>query len=427
MRTSALQPVADLKPTDFQAPGQAARVEAAPIHVSLLTGGMDRHYAYGLATSLVAKGVRLDVVGSDGVDGPEMHVTPGLTFLNFQRGKGRNARMLKKASKLLGYYMRLIAYAWTARPEIFHILWNNRIQLLDRTLLMLYYRMLGKKVAVTVHNVNAARRDRRDSAINRLSLRAQYRLAHHLFVHTEKMKDELVKEFGVAPKAVSIIPYGINNAVPNADLTAAEAKGRMGIRPFEKTILFFGSMRPSKGLEYLLEAFERLNANGSNYRLIVAGQPLKGTQNYWARVRPVLQRLEESQSLILRHEFIPDEDIPLYFAAADVVALPYTEIFQSGVLFLAYSFGLPVVATDVGSLRNDIVEGRTGFICKPRDAGSLAGAIRKYFESDLFRDLDDRKQDIQEYARERHSWSEVAGITQGVYGSLAGHQRLGVG
>jgi len=97
------------------------------------------------------------------------------------------------------------------------------------------------------------------------------------------------------------------------------------------------------------------------------------------------------------------------------------------VLFLAYSFGLPVVATDVGSLRNDIIEGRTGFICKPRDAASLAGAIKKYFESDLHRELDDRKQEIRDYARARHSWSDVAAITQGVYRSLAGNRRLGVG
>jgi glycosyltransferase involved in cell wall biosynthesis len=89
------------------------------------------------------------------------------------------------------------------------------------------------------------------------------------------------------------------------------------------------------------------------------------------------------------------------------------------VLFLAYSFGLPVVATDVGSLKEDIIEGRTGFVCMPRDTGGLAAAIRKYFESDLYRELDSRKQEIREYASRRHSWSEVAGITQAVYQKLS--------
>ncbi len=108
----------------------------------------------------------------------------------------------------------------------------------------------------------------------------------------------------------------------------------------------------------------------------------------------------------------------MYFTAADVLALPYREIFQSGVLFLGYSFGLPVVATDVGELKKDIVEGRTGFICRPRDPESLAAAIETYFQSDLFRELKNRRQEIRDYANARHSWSEVARITRAVYREL---------
>ena len=91
--------------------------------------------------------------------------------------------------------------------------------------------------------------------------------------------------------------------------------------------------------------------------------------------------------------------------------VPYIHIFQSGVPFLAYSFGLPVIATDVGSLREDIVEGRTGFVCQPRDSSDLARTIDKYFESELFRDLENRRLEIKEYANERYSWNKVAAIT----------------
>ena len=76
-----------------------------------------------------------------------------------------------------------------------------------------------------------------------------------------------------------------------------------------------------------------------------------------------------------------DADTEIYFKAADVVVLPYTHIFQSGVLFLGYNFGLPAIATDIGSLRDDVIEGETGFICKPCDAIDLANCIRKYFSS----------------------------------------------
>ena len=66
-------------------------------------------------------------------------------------------------------------------------------------------------------------------------------------------------------------------------------------------------------------------------------------------------------------EFIPDEETEIYFKAADVLVLPYRHIYQSGVLFLGYSFGLPVLAADVGSLKDEIVEGKTGFVFRPED------------------------------------------------------------
>ncbi len=95
---------------------------------------------------------------------------------------------------------------------------------------MLFYRLLGKRIVLTVHNVNAGRRDSKDTPLNRLTLRIQYRLADHIFVHTEKMKLELIEEFGVQGHRVTVIPFGINNAVPNTRLTPSEARQRLGIR-----------------------------------------------------------------------------------------------------------------------------------------------------------------------------------------------------
>ncbi|HZT70125.1 MAG TPA: glycosyltransferase family 4 protein [Terriglobia bacterium] len=418
MRNSALRDIPDLKSACFCAPDLASREATRPVAVALLTGGTDRHYTYGLAMSLVTSGVYVDVVGGSEVDGPEMHSTPGLNFLDVWKGPNSNEGLLKKGVRLLTNYARLIAYAWGAKPKIFHILWNNRIEWFDRTLLMSYYRILGKKIVMTAHNVNMGRRDNTDSVSNRLTLKIQYSLAHRIFVHTEKMKGELVRDFGVCEKAVTVIPYGINNALPTVDLTSTEARHRLGISNGEKTILFFGNMRPSKGLDDLLAALELLHAKHLHYKLIVAGRPIKRHNDSWQWTRRALLRLQEQGKVVLRNEFIPDRDVPLYFTAADVLALPYREIFQSGVLFLGYSFGLPVVATDVGELKKDIVEGRTGFICRPRDPESLAAAIETYFQSDLFRELKNRRQEIRDYANARHSWSEVARITRAVYREL---------
>ena len=98
--------------------------------------------------------------------------------------------------------------------------------------------------------------------------------------------------------------------------------------------------------------------------------------------------------------------------------LPYTLVFQSGVLFLSYSFGLPVIASDVGSFREDIIEGETGFVCKPCDADDLANKIETYFKSDLFRALDRRRPKIRDYAIGRNSWEVVSEKTAQVYEKL---------
>lgn len=387
------------------------------IKAALLTGGFDKPYTFGLAMALSSKGVSLDVIGGDDVDSPEMRVTPQLTFFNLRGNKG-DVSLARKILRVLAYYGRLIRYAAAARPKIFHILWNNKFEFFDRTLLMLYYRLLGKNVVFTAHNVNAGRRDSSNSLLNRVTLKAQYLLADHIFVHTEKMRSELLQDFGVPDQAVSVIPFGINNAVPHTDLTPREARERLDIGPDEKAILFFGSIRPYKGLEYLVDAFQRLAAAHPEYRLIIAGLPMKGTENYFDGIRTGIEQHESSRRVIQRIQFIPDEETELYFKAADVVALPYTEVYQSGVLFLAYSFGLPAIASDVGSIKEDLIEGKTGFQFKPCDSQDLARAIEKYFRSDLFKSLDHLRQEIRNYAAARHSWEVVGDLTRNVYEEL---------
>ncbi|MBZ5676628.1 MAG: glycosyltransferase family 4 protein [Acidobacteriia bacterium] len=391
---------------------------AAGLEVALLTGGIDKPYAFGLAMELVSKGVRLEFIGSDEVDSPELHTSPNLTFLNLRGDQQRAASLATKTSRILRYYARLIRYVSTAKPKVFHILWNNRFQTFDRTLLMLYYKMLGKKIVLTAHNVNAAKRDSNDSFLNRSTLRIQYQLADHIFVHTEKMKNELLKDFGVRDPVVTVIPFGINNSVPLTDLTSAEAKRRLGISDWEKTILFFGRIGPYKGLEYLVAAFQKVAAGDEDYRLIIAGEPKAGAEIYLGEIQKQINAGTAAGRVLQRIEYIPDDETELYFKAADVLVIPYTEIFQSGVVFLGYSFGLPVIASDVGSLREAVIDGRTGLLCKPCDPAALAGAIETYFESDLYRCLDQRRQEIRDLANSSNSWDVIGGMTWNIYADL---------
>lgn len=385
--------------------------------VSLLTGGADRPYAFGLATALILHGAAMDLIGNDDLDCPEFHGKVGVNFLNLRGDQRPDASFVRKAARVALYYAKLIHYAARASPGVFHILWNNKFESIDRTLLMFYYKWLGKRIVLTVHNVNAGRRDSNDTPLNRLTLKTQYHLADYIFVHTEKMKDELTREFQVEKNRISIIPFGINNAVPNTHLTPADAKRKLGIRGYEKTILFFGNIAPYKGLEYLVSAFNQIGTGRADYRLIIAGRP-KNCEGYWTAIRQEIGNGVQTGRILVRADFIPDDETEIYFKAADVFVLPYRRIYQSGVLFLGQSFGLPVLAADVGSLRDDIAEGETGFVFQPGDPADLARVIERYFESDLYSDLNNRRRWIREYATERHSWDVVARRTMNVYASL---------
>ncbi len=282
---------------------------------------------------------------------------------------------------------------------------------------MVYYKMLGKKIVFTAHNVNACVRDGGDSFLNRATLKYQYRLCDHIFVHTKKMKGELMADFNVPDYKVSVIPFGVNNTVPNTALTRADARRQLGIGAGDQTLLFFGHIAPYKGLEYLIEAFTKLAKKSGDYRLVIAGRP-KNCEDYWNSIKQMVSLSGIGDRIIQRIEYIPDEQTELYFKAADALVLPYTHIFQSGVLFLGYSFGLPAIVADVGSLKEEIIEGETGFVFPAKDPAALAKVIETYFSSDLYKNLEDRRQEIREYANERHSWAKVAAITAGIYSKI---------
>lgn len=404
-----------------QSPGgllDSVGLRAEPgISVALLTGGSDRPYVFGLTTSLMSKGTALDLIGSDELDRPEFHGKPGVNFLNLRGSQRPDASWMSKVARVSMYYAKLIRYAATAKPRIFHILWNNKFESFDRTLLMLYYRILRKRIVLTAHNVNAGRRDSDDTRLNRLTLRIQYRLADHVFVHTEKMKRELIEEFSVHGSRVTVIPFGINNSVPNTRLTTGDARQRLGIRDGERIILFFGRITPYKGLEFLIDAFQQIVTRHGDYRLIIAGRP-DNCDEYWRAMREAIREEMQRGRALVRADFVPDDETEVYFKAADVLVLPYRDIYQSGVLFLGHSFGLPVLAADVGSLKDEIVEGKTGFVFRPEDPVDLAKAIERYFASDLYAGLDSRRQEIRDYATKRHSWDVVGRATMNVYADL---------
>jgi len=386
--------------------------------ISLLTGGDDPSYALPLMFSLVALGFEVDFIGNDKMQHEKAVKHEKVHYLNLRGDQDPEAPLLDKIRRLTAYYFKLIKYVATTDSQIFHILWLNKFIYFDRTLLNLYYKLLGKKIIFTAHNINDKERDGGDTLLNRMTLRFMYSIVDHIFVHTHKMKEQLAVQFRVEANKVTVIPFGINNHVPNTDLNSDVARKKLGIDPDWKVALFFGRIAWYKGLDQLISAFAELKMMGSDVRLVIAGDVKKGHDSYWGEIERMIEQHHLHESIIKRIEFIPDADVELYCKAADVLILPYRRIFQTGVLFLSYNFGLPAITTDVGSLSEEIIEGKTGYVCGSGDPKSLANVITRYFSSDLYKNLAENRYKIEKYAREKYSWEKVGSMTSKVYANL---------
>jgi D-inositol-3-phosphate glycosyltransferase len=402
--------------------GMSKRI--SPSMVALLTGGIDKHYACALAKALAFSGITPDMVGNVETNSYEMDGAPDVKLLELYATLRPGQGFLRKLISYINVYFRLMAYAAGRSPKTFHILWEYKFPYFDRTLLLLYYKLLGKKIVFTAHNVNRAERDGVDSRWNRFTLHVQYRLVDHIFVHTKGMKDQLGSSFGISQSKVTVIPFGSGGMVPTSRLTPAEAKQQLGLGEGKRTVLFFGRIARYKGLDLLVDAFERVGAHDQSYRLIIAGEPMPEWAQHWDEVHDTVKSSPVREQVIEEIRRIADDEMEIYFKAADVLVLPYRQIFQSGVLFMSHSFGLPVIATDLDAFRDDIVEGTNGHLFRPDDPQDLAETIERYFSSELFRSLDERRAGIQDSLRASHSWESIARTTGDVYARISQSMQL---
>lgn len=163
-----------------------------------------------------------------------------------------------------------------------------------------------------------------------------------------------------------------------ADLDRPGARSRLGIAaPDKPLILFFGLVRPYKGLSVLLEAFKNLMESDTPLpTLLIAGEFYENRATF----EPLLSQLVRTGHVLLHDRFIPNEDVRHYFAAADAVILPYRHATQSGVIPLAYACDRGVVTTRVGGLAEMVEDTVSGILVPPEDPAALAAGIRRFLE-----------------------------------------------
>lgn len=387
--------------------------------IALLTAGKDPHYALGLLGAPQAKPVRVEFIGDDEMADAEVVKKGHVEFYNLVGGQKADASLVEKALRVLRYYARLMVYAARTEAPLLHILWFRKFPVVERTLFSAYFKMLGKRLVFTAHNVDDQARDGKSTLVNRLSLRFLYRVVDHIFVHTQQMQQQLSVDFGVASAKITVVPHGINDVTPTATCSRREARQRLGFTADDKILLCFGNIAPYKGLEVSIGALAELISDDQHFRLVIAG-PVKNRdcEDYWRQLVGMIDDLNLGDYVRKAVRRIPEDEVGVFFKAADVSVLPYKRIYQSGVLLLSYRQGLPVIAADVGSLREDILAGQTGFLFSPGDPAAMAATVRTYFASPLYRELETRSPGIREYGDDRFSWDKNVDRTYAVYERL---------
>ena len=157
------------------------------------------------------------------------------------------------------------------------------------------------------------------------------------------------------------------------------ARKNIGIEGEEKIILFFGFIRKYKGLDILLDALALIKKENSSaiFKVLIAGEFYEDRKPFEAQIA----KLGLENMLILRTDFIPDNEVRNYFCAADVVIQPYRNATQSGVTPLAYHFEIPMIVTNVGGLPALVPDGKVGLVAEP-NAAAIAQKINEYFTKD---------------------------------------------
>ena len=199
-----------------------------------------------------------------------------------------------------------------------------------------------------------------------------FKQCHSFVVMSETVQNDLLR---LKPDAHFILKEHPIYDHFGEKLPAEEAKSRYELDATKKTLLFFGLIRDYKGLDLLIDAMALLD---DSYQLLIAGEVYGSFEKYQKQIdtNPAKNRI------ILRNQYIHDNDVSSLFSACDILILPYKSATQSGVIPVAYHFETPVVTTDVGGLKASIEKAQTGRVCSP-DAQSLAQGIEAVFSTGM--------------------------------------------
>jgi glycosyltransferase involved in cell wall biosynthesis len=315
-------------------------------------------------------------------------------------GDSLAAQRARRVLKLAEHVPDMLRYRHAARAaDIVHFQWLT-VQQLDGRLLPggRGGEARGRPpLVLTAHDVLP----REGGARRRAAQRRLYDRFDALVVHSDQGRARLTQELGVDAARVHVIPHGVFAHLAEASAAGASAPPP----PFhtdKPVVLFFGLLRPYKGLDVLLDAWRGIE----DAELWIVGMPRMDISSLRAAATPSVRFVPR---------FVPEAELPGYFHRADLVVLPYREIEQSGVLFTALAFGKPLLVSDVGGFAELAAAGAARAVA-PGDAAALHGALVELLgDRSSLAALAERARAV---AAGEYAWESIAGRTLALYESL---------
>lgn len=323
-----------------------------------------------------------------------------------------------KALRLKSIFVRMVISLLWQNPDVIHIQW-----LADRHGELFFIKLLkrcGFKIVYTAHDLLP---HDMDTASNREVFQKIYSMADTLIVHADSIRRQMHGQFDVDAKKLQVVPHGSNAIFFDCEQLSMEAaRKEIGIPLDHRVILFFGLIKPYKGLEYLIEAFEEIKQRVGNVVLLIVGRIADDNDDAYQHYSQLLATLASDPRVKCITEYIPFGRVSQFFIAADIVALPHVKPSQSGVLLTALAAGKPVVVTDAGGLGELVKNGQNGFAIPPQDSVALAESVIEILNSPGL--LQRMERNARLLSETTYAWSTIAAKTLEIYKTLHPNQHV---
>lgn len=295
---------------------------------------------------------------------------------NELRDQPRQFQMIPLFDRSDGYprkWRLILKYLREHRPHILHV--QSLFTARKDFALLLILRMLRVKVVYTAHNVFPHDEHERRALGMKFVFKCIYRFVDRIITHSPRDRDEIAATFDIHPEKIETIRHGNYDFFPKASKQGTKAlRARYRISEDRTVILCFGALRRYKGVHKLISSFASFGGQEKGMTLLIVGS--KSDDRYFEELSGLISEHELGDSVILVGDYIAFDKVADYFGIADIVALPYEHIYDSGVLRLAFSFHKPVMATRVGIFQDFVIDGKNGFLISDEPHG-ITGALER--------------------------------------------------